>query len=501
MTKTLSRHIAAWPLRWDPPWVFPFVVGCLALLSFLWFNYISWTQWASNHAFLHDVGVFDALCAGPVHGHFLRSPLAWDLDANYFAAHLRPILFLIMPFYFIVDHTMTYITFQNAALVAGAVPLALFARDVLRHDLLAVLMAGLYLFHHFTGSVHLANHPEAIALPGMFTMFLGATRRNRLLFFGGMIWALLVKEDYAIYTGAFCLSLLFERNLRREFLRPMVVGMVLAAGWWILAMVTIRLSGAQIYHDAGNMPLVRFASMGETKPEIVLYILTHPLEVAGRLFRPMLAVVFATTGFLALLDWRAFWLVILGAGVFLITDDPMVNTLMYYYSYPAIPFLFYSTVRGMALLLEKSGGRPAIPSLGAVALLVLLVLNATLPSRTDSFHRVPFRVAPRHDLAGEIAGMIPRDASVAAQYDLFTRVPNRGVKLPLRLEYLDKVDWIFVDLYGRPADLWGEGEKHDMIMDRIFSGEFETHYEEDGYFLRRRVTGASASQTPSSESQ
>lgn len=493
----------AHPFRLAHPLAFAAGLGALVALSFAWFHFITWTQWASNHVFLHDAGVFDVICAGPVHGHFLRSPLAWNVDANYFAAHFRPILFLIMPFYFIVDHAMTYLTFQNAAMVAGAIPLALFARSVLRHDILALLIAALYLFHHFTGSVHLANHPEAIALPGMFLMFLGAHRRKPLPFLVGMGWALLVKEDFAIYTGAFCLSLLMERRSRREFLRWALVGIAVSVAWWVLAMVTIKLSGAALYHEAGNKPLVRFASLGETKPEIIVSILTNPFEIAGRLFRPMLLVVFAGTAFLALLDWRAFWLVILGAGVFLITDDPMVNSLMYYYSYPAIPFLFYSTVRGLAVLLEWGGGQFRVAPAAMGALLVALGVNAALPSRTDAYYRAPFKVSPRHVLAGEIAAMIPEEAAVAAQFDLYTRVSNREVKLPLRLKNLDKVDWVFLDLYGKAADLWGEENRAELeaLMERVFSDEFETHFEGDGYFLRRRATPPSSSQRQDNESR
>ncbi len=467
----------------------PFAVGlaALLLLAFAWFEWVTWTQYQSNRVFLADAGKFDFICSGLRHGNFLREPLYWNLDVNYFAGHFRPVLLLLMPLYFLADGAMTFLTAMNAAIVLGALPLTLFARDLLRSRALALAVAAAYLSNHFTASLHLAIHPESLALPGMFGMFLAVQRRRPVLYGACMAWALLAKEDYAIWTGLFGLSLLVEpqRDLRRWALATVAA----AVAWWVIAHAAMHASGAPLLRSIGDQPLSRFASMGDTKGEVLLHMATHPLAMAGRLFAPALLAVLASTAFLALADWRAFWLTIASAGVFIVTDDPLVSDLAYYYSYPAIPFLFYNTVRGMA---NVCAARRVPPETAARVLTILfaLVALASVPlrTRTDGYRRFGFPVTDHHRLLPEVADNIPPDAPVAVQYDLYARVSNRPVKLPLRLAWLDDVEWVLLDVNGRMSDLVGEEkrEEREELFRRLESPEFETVLAIDGYVVLRR---------------
>lgn len=477
-------------MKFSPPtldrfhWILLVVVG----ISFVYMEYITWTQYAANLVFMVDAGLIDMISAGLVHGNFLRYPLRWHVEANYFAGHFRPILFLVMPFYFVADHVMTLLSLKNLALAGAAIPLGLMARTIIGRDELALGVVLLYLANHFTGSIHLANHPESFALVGMFTFFLGAVRRNPWLFFGGMVWAWMVKEDYPIYTAAFCFSLLFSRD--RRLLTWSVAGMLLSVLWFGLALWVMRLSGQEALHEAGQIPLARFEDMGETKPEIVLYMMTHPIETLGRIFRWPLFWLLASTGFLALLDWRRNWMVVMGASVFMVTGDPITRELLYYYSYPAIPFLMYSTTVGVSALLRwmPRENRILVPATGVFLLLVSIV-NGVLPTRTDGYYRLPFAVTDRHRMVPAIVSIVPDEDPIAVQYDLYARVPNRPVKLPVRERFLDEVDWVLIDSEGRPADLWGGDrlDEVDAILERLNSDEFVIEFQGEGYYLFHRA--------------
>lgn len=480
------------------PKTFAILLALLLAVAFGHAQWVTWSQYASHRTFLADVGVFDALCAQPTMGIFPRSPIDWTVDANYFATHLQPVVFLIAPFYLIHNGTMTFLTFLNVCLVGAAWPLALFAWEKLQHRGLALAVAFAYLTNHFTASMHLANHPETIALASFFTLFLAVEKRWAAVAVAAFLVTASVKEDYALYLGAYGVALLWERDPWRRRAAFAIMGG--AAAWWVFALVTMKWCGQDAMYAAGNKPIGRLASLGSTKTEIVLTAVTHPLMTAGRLLRPALFALFASTGFLALRDWRTAWLVLAGAGLFLLSDDPFLHTLQYYYSYAAVPFLFYATVRGAALLQQDFAKWPGRFTVGLAAALVLIgVISAPMRTRTDDLRREPFPVNNHHRLADEIARHeLPADAKVAVQYDLFCKVPNRAVKLPMRLWALDHVDYVFGDNQGRAADLYGEEKRveREALIARLGSGEWEPAFEGDGYFLLRRAKKADRKPVP-----
>jgi hypothetical protein len=102
---------------------------------------------------------------------------------------------------------------------------------------------------------------------------------------------------------------------------------------------------------------------------------------------------------------------------------------------------------------------------------------------------VPYEVTEHHRLAAEVARQIPRDAPVAAQYELFNKVPNRRVKLPMRLVFLDRVEYVFLDQTVFPGDLVGPEKRaeREALFARLASDEWAVDLEVDGYVVLRRA--------------
>ena len=89
-----------------------------------------------------------------------------------------------------------------------------------------------------------------------------------------------------------------------------------------------------------------------------------------------------------------------------------------------------------------------------------------------------------------MAHIIPAEAPVAVQYDLFAKVPNREIKLPLRLKDLSHAEYLLFNFQrGRPADLYGEENRQELeqIIAIINSDEFEVFVSIEGYYVMRRV--------------
>lgn len=462
--------------------LFHILLWSFTTLMFVWYTYISWTQYYSTRVYLIDGGMFDFVLSGFRHGHFMRYPLAWEENVSYFAAHFRPIFIVISLFYFIADHAMMMLTVFNACLVFAAIPLGLLARKILRHDLLAFVMVGLYLTNVYTRSIHLSVHPEALSPLGFFLLFLAVENKNKWMLWGSLIFLFSIKEDMPLYTGAFALTMFFDKDdwMRKNAVYILISSVVV----FIFALTTIELAGAEKLVTADVKPLEKFSNMGDTKLEILFYVFTHPIEIAGKIFKPALFYLFLSTGFLALLDWKRFWIILFAASIFLIVESPTVGHLHYYYSYAALPFVFYCGINGLYFLQTKLNNVTILHRTVIVLFAIMAVVQSFFLTRTDYRPHWPFKYDEKMLILSDIINLIPDDADVCVQYALYAKVPNRPVKLELASKNLPYAEYVLFDEYGinRSDDV--ETYRINTI---ISSDEFKLVHHVAGYGLLQRV--------------
>jgi len=447
-----------------------------------WYCFVAWTQWAANRTFLADVGVFNALASGPWHGTWLRTPLAPDAAGNYFGIHFQPYLLLLTPLYGIADHPLTLLFAQSLHLAFAAAPWAMFVYGLTRSRAATAGAVVLYLCGHFTLSLHLAAHPESLAMPWIFTLFLAAQRRSARLFFPALALALATKEDYALWLLAWCATLLFDRDTRRLG----IWGCAVCAGWLLASFAIMHACGAAEYDALGMKPAARFASMGDTTGAIALHALTHPVAIVGRVLREPLLGLLLGTGLLSLLDPRTAWVGVFGAAAFMATDDPFVGDLAYYYSYASFPFFLYSTARGAAWLLARAPESRALHRGIGLWFAAVGIAGFLLPTRTDGLRHRPFEVTERNRVVGEFLGQaLPSDASVVAQYDLYNRVANRRDLFGLREEHMHRAQYAVIDQQGRAPDL--TGEERERVFAELRSEKWKVVDEFEGVVVLRRA--------------
>jgi uncharacterized membrane protein len=335
-------------------------------------------------------------------------------------------------------------------------------------------------------TIHLANHVESLAFVGLFTLFLSLERQHKPLFWISLFWILAIKQDFSIYMALFGASLFLEPDPQRR--RLALPTILISIAWGVFALLIMHLSGRSAYAAAGIGATHRFADLGSSPGEILLHILTHPFEFLGRIFaRKPLWILFASVGFFCLLDWRAVWIGIVGAAVYLVIPDPLIGNLHYYYSYAAIPFFFYSAVRGVKSLTDRFSQQwPALPKVLAAWLFLIALFSLPQRTWTDHHRHVPFRVTPHQRLAREIIRLIPPDAAVAAQYDLYAKVPPRRTLLPLRDYNLSRVGILLIDNKGHAPDL--TREQIANIRTALDSPQWEQVAARNGYLLYTRAS-------------
>lgn len=482
--------------------MFATLLWSMATLFFCWFEYITWTQFKAHKVFLIDAGLFDFVCSSFRHGHFLRFPLVWEANVNNFADHFRPIFMVIALAYFVVDHVMTLLTFFNGALVFAVVPLCYLARRILGHDWIALQLGLLYLTNVFTRSIHLAIHAEAMIPIGIFLLMLALEKRHTKLLWFSAIYLFSQKEDIPLYIGAVAVVVFLEQLKTKNdpWLRKQSILLIITSAIMLfVAAAVVNLSGAELLNTAGVGPLVKFASMGTTKTEVLIYLLTHPIETLAKIFSMPLLLLFLSVGGVALFDLKRSWIVICSAALFMVVDNPLVANLNYYYSYAALPFVFVSGIYGFRVLQTKFSHSRFFYPIFISLFSVIVAVQFFLPTRTDGLAHKPFTPDPRGELLADVLNLIPKDAVVCAQYDLYAQVPNRPIKLPFTVPHLKLAEYVLLDSKGIMVI---PSEQVSQVRAILNSSEFDDVFTGDGFQLLVRVKPANAelySQSPASQ--
>jgi uncharacterized membrane protein len=470
-------------------------IFCLWLISslfFLWFQYITWTQYTAHRVFLIDAGLFDFMCSGFRHGHMMRFPLAWEAEANMLGDHFRPFFYLIGLLYLIYDHPMVMLSVFNAALVFAAIPLYYLAKDLLVNRAVAFQIVLLYLTNHFVRSIHLSIHAEALIPIGIFCLALAYQRKCNYLYWISIVYLFSQKEDIPLYMACMGLPFIIQGFVQKsygwEFKKSLIL-FALSIILFPLALYCMYLFGSARLASSGINAFEKFSSMGFTKYEVLLYILQNPFEILSRVFRIPLLILFLSIGMFSLLDWKRFWVVIFCASIFMIVDNPLVSNLNYYYSYAALPFVFVTGVYGLNNLNKRFAGKPKYTYSVIAYFVVILLVQLPINTRTDSLPHLPFSKSPRYDLASEVIANIPAEADVAAQYDLYAREPNRKMKVPITVKHLYLVDYVLLDAKGRSVLDPSEIPEIKRILN---SDSYELVMEIDGLQLLRRVSPVSS---------
>ena len=457
-------------------------------LFFLWFQYITWTQYTAHRVFLIDAGLFDFMCSGFKHGHMMRFPLAWEAEAYILGDHFRPFFYFIGLLYLLYDHPMVMLSVFNAALVFAAIPLYYLGKDLLDNRAFAFFVVLLYLTNHFVRSIHLSIHAEALIPMGIFCLALAYQRKSNYLYWISVVYLFSQKEDIPLYMA--CMALPFivqgivQKNYAWEFKKSLYL-LVLSITLFPLALYCMYLFGSARLAESGINAFEKFSSMGSTKVEVLVYILQNPFEILSRVFRLPLLILFLSVGMFSLLDWKRFWIVIFCASIFMIVDNPLVSNLNYYYSYAALPFVFISGLYGLGVLVKRYQSNRKVIYLLLSYLMVILLIQFPMSTRTDSLPHFPFSKSPRYDIASEVIAVIPKDAAVAAQYDLYARVPNRKIKVPITVNHLQFVDYVLLDAKGRSVLDPNEIPEIKRILN---SDSYELEIEIDGLQLLKRVS-------------
>jgi uncharacterized membrane protein len=318
LTERSERRLVAWLLA-----------GYLLLyLKAALLDYYSF----SIHAI--DFSIFDHLFPNTAQGRFMWSAACGP--CNQLGVHASPILFALYPLHRLADDPLFLVLLHPVVLWSAAFPLYALLREprVAPAHRIFALLAYLNL-PAVAGVLHYGFHVEVLYVPtGMWMLWALRRRRHAQAALAALLF-LAVKEDGALYLGAFGLGLLVTRAAPPAFSLALVA---LAAAVFTLDTQWV------IPENRGGTGYVLTASAakyGRTLSEVAAGIVARPGEALADLFTGgwiPLALSFLLTPFASLPVLLAS---VPFVAVHSLSASGQMRALDLYYPAAWLPFLFY----------------------------------------------------------------------------------------------------------------------------------------------------------------
>jgi uncharacterized membrane protein len=325
-------------------------------------------QYRALHVPHGDAGMYEEHLWNFLHGKGFRSQL--DDGRLFLGEHIEVIHILLVPLYYLRPILPTLNLCQAFGLALGAVAVFGIARSLHLPVRAAVLMSWAYLCWFPMQALALEQtwktfRPETLGVPLLLFGFwmMESERPTWASLFFVLSWT--AKEEFALVTAFVGLSLCLTGRWRWGALLGIVS----------LAYLVVALQVLIPMFRAGAPPHYTpyFKSLGETPREIVVYILTHPLEVLRRMTSgeslAFVMMMLASWMFLPLMTARRLLPALPIFGYLMLGDRPELRDPRFHFHAPLVGVLPWSAAWGLAHLSRRS--RSALPTSRLVFLLSL----------------------------------------------------------------------------------------------------------------------------------
>jgi uncharacterized membrane protein len=369
-----------------------------------------------------DLGIFTQVLNNTLHGKIFYS----TAGGNQFAHHFSPILFLLVPVYWLFPYAQTLLVVQGLILAFGGYLVYVIARDYNFSEGNSLILEGLYFLNPLVWGVALWDFHEVVfSIPALLLMFIGLKRKNWIFFGLGLFLALATKEDVVLALGCFGFILVildYRQHQRIEKTSMIILGSAIFA-YGMGVMISKLDSGAES---------ARMLSYFTNRYEYTAFPLQEAIPMAfgtvismGSLF--LVGAYLAPFAFLPLLSLR--WcipaLLIMLSGI-LSTHYGQHSELMQYPA-AAIPFLFVSFMEVLPKVRENQQIKSIFKKMEnrtvgyAVVLIILISVGIIADGR---IHLIA--LPDKHDAAlNQVISSIPDNSTVTANNVVFPHLCSR----------------------------------------------------------------------------
>ncbi len=257
------------------PWLRPeFVLAGIVLAYVVIFGRLTWIQQSNFGTTDYDMGVFDQEIWLAAH-HL--NPFLTIRGLNMWANHVNPIIYLLVPFYWLGAGPHFLFVVETLAFGAAAIPLWLLARDRFASGWLALwIPLAWFLYPAVEWMNRDQFHPEMLGIPAFIFAYWLADRGYWRWYGVCVVLVLACKEDAALPIIALGVVLALRRHWRAG-----IVTVVGAVAWFVLCAELIIPTAM-----GGSAPffLYQYAALGDSMGQILFNFVRHPSRVLSLVF-------------------------------------------------------------------------------------------------------------------------------------------------------------------------------------------------------------------------
>jgi len=454
------------------------------VLGYIWL-FAYWTT--RNHDGLgtqaFDFGIYDQ---GLWLLSRLKSPFVTVMGRQLFGDHTSFILLPLVPIYMLIPSAKVLLICQALVLGIAGVPAFLLAREKLRDEMLAALLAAAFLIQPVLGWTNLEHfHPDVFEVPLVLFALWFMVKHRWVPYFFCVVLLLLVKEDVVLFAIPLGIYVAVKHN-RAVGLATCAAGAVyagVAVGWILPALNGVgSLNGWRIPFG-GPSGLVRtsIAHPGQ----VISYLTTHDrLWYLWQLFAPLALVALAAPGVL--------WIGAGALGSNMLSNFLYQYNIHYHYSTIVLPVIVAATIFGVASWPAQADRRTLVAVVVGASLVGAYLWGPTPLGRHEAYIANPggAMVTSFH----QAARMLPADAVVSTSYAWLPQIDHREQVYMFpnpwkasywgtfkqegqRLPQSDQVQYLLL-----PSQLDPEPK---AVFDAIKEG-FDVLYDQEGVVLLRR---------------
>jgi len=421
-------------------------VAGLVIIYVVFFSIFSIIRLESFSPGIFDMANMEQAVWNTAHGNILKMTTYYPYTNRLFF-HVEPIMIIIAPLYLLWQDPKMLLIIQSFILGLGAIPVFLIAKEKLKNNLVALLLAGAYLLNP---ALHQGNitdfHPLVLAVTFILFGFYFAMKNKWGTSFLFFILAIFCREEIAVMVFLFGLYFFFSKNKKWGT----IIGLS-GLAWTLIALMVIM----PAFSETGTpLQYEKYSRFGETPLEVVKYIILNPLSIfelyngLGQLnYILFLLVPLALTSIFspALLLTGLFSI----ATIFL-SDNASLLAGLYQYNAPLVAPLFLSNIFGIVWLarkIKRYSPETTILTLSIVILLIsfqLIVLHQWTQLSFKS--KLLTNYTPEKiEAAREGIKLIPDQASVVTSWRLGPHVASRENLYLIDTPYRKTADYIFIN--------------------------------------------------------
>ncbi|MCK4433879.1 DUF2079 domain-containing protein [Candidatus Bathyarchaeota archaeon] len=494
------------------------------------FSYYTILKYNAFRAYAWDLGIFNQALWTTLHDGKLfhyTVELFVNPSGNFFGSHFSPILFLVLPPYYLHPAPETLLIFQSFILALGALPLYYFTRETLNHRTAAVAFALTYLIYPPLHGVNWFDFHVQAFLPVLFFSAMYFLKKEKWLpYFVFILLSLSVAENVpfvVVFIGFYCFWLyrkqvvqtVKERNFSDKRVLIPILTIAIAVFWFFLALwikntyFPINPDYSSFYKGVDNWSVL---GLQDDPAKLPLYIIAHPWKALDALtYDTYLKLVYIILLFgpLQFLSFKSGKTIIafVWLGPALLSNYPPYYLIGSHWPAYVIAFIFLAAVEAVSDKTDKHSASKLNSYLKNILVLNLLfsVFISPLSPLLTTFRSIPPSFSDYyppsitdHELMLQtIVNHIPKTASVLTQNNIFPHFSSRTnafvypIGLVLERTPPDKMDKYLNNIMQNSeyalVDNVTDSYTASLVIDRIENNQTHgLYFFADGIYLFKR---------------